>query len=75
MYNLNIQGIVYLVDPASSKAYTYDLSNPTEIGKIVWTNPKEDPRIDLLPLWESVLHAKLEAFALANTSGYECVPK
>jgi len=60
MYKLNIQGIVYLVDPATSNAYTYDLSNPTVIGKIVWVNPKEDPRIDLLPLWESVLQAKLE---------------
>ena len=80
MYKLNIQGIVYLVDPATSKAYTYDLSTvpsgQTEIGKIVWTDPKDDPRIDLLPSWMSILQAKLEAHrSNVPTLGYECDPK
>ena len=61
MYKLNIQGIVYLVDPATSKAYTYDLSDPIEIGKIAWDDPKKEPHIDLLPSWRSILQAKLEA--------------
>jgi hypothetical protein len=59
-YKLDIQGIVYLVDPASSKAYTYDLSNPTEIGKILWTDPKKNPHIELLDSWTSILQTKLD---------------
>lgn len=60
-YKLDIQGIVYLVDPATSTAYTYDLSSPTEIGKIVWVNPKDPPRIDLRADWASILTTKLES--------------
>jgi len=59
-YKLNIRGIVYLVDPATSKAYTYDLSEPTEIGHVSWTDSKQDPQIELLPGWQSILTAKLE---------------
>jgi hypothetical protein len=60
-YKLDVQGIVYLVDPATSKAYTYDLSNPTEIGKIVWTNPNTPPAIELLENWATILQAKVDA--------------
>jgi hypothetical protein len=60
-YKLDIQGIVYLVDPTTSKAYTYDLSNPTEIGKIIWTDPRQPPKIDLLEDWKSIMTAKSEA--------------
>ena len=56
-YKLEIQGIVYLVDPLTSKAYTYDLSNPTEIGKILWSDPKTPPQIELLENWVSILQA------------------
>ena len=66
MYKLNIQGIVYLIDPATSKAYTYDLSNPIEIGKVIWTDLKEEPRMDLLPSWKTILEHKLEAPALGE---------
>ncbi len=59
-YKLDIQGIVYLVDPVTSKAYTYDLSNPTEIGKILWSDPKATPQLELLENWASILQAKLE---------------
>ena len=59
-YKLDIQGIVYLVDPTTSKAYTYDLSNPTEIGKIIWTDPKLPPKIDLLADWKTIMTAKCE---------------
>jgi len=57
-YKLDIQGIVYLVDPATSNAYTYDLSSPTLVGKILWTNPKVVPTIELLPNWKEILTAK-----------------
>jgi len=60
-YKLNIQGIVYLVDPASSKAYLYDLSELTEIGKVIWSDPKQDPKIELLANWSEILAAKLES--------------
>jgi hypothetical protein len=57
-YKLDVQGIVYLIDPATSKAYTYDLEHPTEIGKIVWADPKDTPTIELLVDWKSILEAK-----------------
>lgn len=57
-YKLDIQGIVYLVDPATSNAYTYDLSSPTLVGKILWTDPKATPTIELLPTWKEILQAK-----------------
>jgi len=65
-YKLNIQGIVYLVDPATAKAYTYDLSDPTEIGQVIWTDSKQDPQIALLPDWQTILQAKLDALAAAT---------
>jgi hypothetical protein len=60
-YKLDIQGIVYLVDPATSTAYTYDLSNPTEIGKVIWTDSKAEPRIALRADWQEVMAAKMTA--------------
>jgi hypothetical protein len=60
-YKLDVQGIVYLVEAATSKAYTYDLSNPTEVGKIIWTDSKAGPSIELLADWSSILAAKLDA--------------
>ena len=59
-YKLDIQGIVYLVDPATSNAYTYDLSSPTLVGKILWTDPKATPTIELISTWQEILQAKLE---------------
>ena len=59
-YKLNIEGIVYLVDPQSSKAYLYDLSDLTEIGKVIWTDSKQDPKMELLSNWSEILAAKLE---------------
>ena len=60
-YKLDIQGIVYLIDPATTKAYTYDLANPTEVGTLVWKDPKAPPSIELKSDWLSILTAKLEA--------------
>jgi hypothetical protein len=59
-YKIDINGLVYLIDPVSCKAYTYDLSNPTEIGKIVWTDAKASPQIELLPNWSDILSSKLD---------------
>jgi hypothetical protein len=59
-YKLDIQGIVYLVDPATAKAYTYDVKSPTEIGTVVWADPKAAPSITLLPNWKDILTAKIE---------------
>ena len=59
-YKLDIQGIVYLVDPATAKAYTYDLTDPTEIGTVVWTDMKGSPTIELLPTWKDILTAKID---------------
>ena len=59
-YKVNVKGIVYLVDPATSVAYTYDLSDPTEIGKIVWTSPSVEPTIEYVENYMEVLTHKLE---------------
>lgn len=64
-YKLDIQGIVYLVDPNTAKAYTYDLKSPTEIGTVVWIDPKAAPKITLLPNWEHILAAKRDGVAPA----------
>lgn len=57
-YKLDIQGIVYLVDPTTSRAYTYDLEDPTEIGIISWIDPKAEPTIALRPDWQAVMTHK-----------------
>jgi hypothetical protein len=62
-YKLNIQGIVYLVDPTTSLAYTYDLSSPTEIGKVTWTDAKTEPLLVLKEGWAAIQQAKLDAMA------------
>jgi hypothetical protein len=58
-YKLSIQGIVYLVDPVTSTAYTYDLTAPTAVGKIIWADLKAEPRIELNSDWTETLAAKL----------------
>lgn len=58
-YKLDIQGIVYLVDPETAIAYTYDLTEPTAIGKLVWTDINAAPQIDLYPDWQEILRSKL----------------
>jgi hypothetical protein len=62
-YKLNIQGIVYLVDPVTSLAYTYDLSSPTEIGKVTWTDAKAEPQLTLKEGWAAIQQAKLDGLA------------
>lgn len=60
-YKLDIGGIVYLVDPVTAVAYTYDLEDPTEIGRVIWTDPKAPPRLERTANWEIILTAKLAA--------------
>lgn len=57
-YKLDVQGIVYLVNPANSTAYTYDIESPTEIGRVVWTDPAKPPRMEYLPTWRDIMSAK-----------------
>jgi len=54
-YKLAVDGIVYLVDPVTAIAYTYDLNNPLEIGRIIWTDPAAHPRLDLHDDWSAKL--------------------
>ena len=58
-YKLAISGIVYLVDPVTSTAYTYDLKNPTAIGTVLWTDPKSEPRLQLYDNWQQTLTEKM----------------
>ena len=57
-YKMDIQGIVYLVDPATSVAYTYDLTDPTPIGTLQWTSATTPPRIALYTDWSARMVAK-----------------
>lgn len=58
-YKMEVSGIVYLIDPATAMAYTYDLSAPTHIGHVQWVDPKTPPQLTLRPDWASVMTAKL----------------
>ena len=58
LYKLEISGIVYLVDPATTLAYTYDPIHPTEIGRVIWSNPQVSPKIELKEGWAAILEAK-----------------
>ena len=64
-YKMDIQGIVYLVDPATAIAHTYDLDDPTPIGVVSWTDMTCPPRIALYDDWAARLNAKLKAAAAA----------
>lgn len=57
-YKMDIQGIVYLVDPATAIAYTYDMSDPTPIGQVLWSSPTTLPRISLFDDALSLLATK-----------------
>ena len=58
-YKLAIGGIVYLVDPVTSTAYTYDMKKPTAIGTVVWSDPKSEPRINLYDNWQQIMAEKM----------------
>ncbi len=58
-YKLSIGGIVYLVDPITSTAYTYDMKKPTAIGTVVWSDPKSEPRINLYDNWQQIMAEKM----------------
>ena len=57
-YKLDVQGIVYLVNPTNSTAYTYDIESPTEIGRVVWTDPSKTPSMEFLPTWRDIMNTK-----------------
>jgi hypothetical protein len=66
-YKLDVQGIVYLVDPTTSIAYTYDLEAPVAMGKLIWTDPRDLPQIQLREDWQSVLTNKLSSTGTTAT--------
>ncbi len=66
-YKLDVQGIVYLIDPQTADAYTYDLSHPVKIGKISWLSTKADPTLQLQEDWQTVLHEKKQADQKCDT--------
>ena len=43
LYKLNVQGIVFLVDPITAIAYRYDTTEP--VGHIVWADINSEPRL------------------------------
>jgi hypothetical protein len=67
-YKMDIQGIVYLVDPATAIAHTYDLDDPTPIGVVAWTDMTCPPRIALYDDWTARLDAKLKATTATATA-------
>jgi hypothetical protein len=58
-YKMDIHGIVYLIDPQTSNAYTYDLDHPVKIGKVDWKNPKQAATILLEENWKEILQKKM----------------
>ena len=66
-YKLDVQGIVYLVNPANSIAYTYNISNPVEIGKVIWSDPTSPPRMEFLPTWQTIMDTE-------KVSGLSVIP-
>jgi hypothetical protein len=45
LYKLNVQGIVFLVDPITATAYRYDTTE--SVGQIIWTDINTEPRLIL----------------------------
>ena len=62
-YKLDIRGIVYLVDTVTTFAYTYDLSNPTKVGKVIWTDSSKPPTIEFLPNIADIMAKKVTEMA------------
>lgn len=62
-YKLDIRGIVYLVDTVTAFAYTYDLSNPTKVGKVIWTDSSKPPTIEFLPNIADIMAKKVTEMA------------
>jgi hypothetical protein len=62
-YKLDIRGIVYLVDTVTTLAYTYELSNPTEVGKVIWTDSSKPPTIEFLPNIADIMAKKVTEMA------------
>lgn len=65
-YKLDIRGIVYLVDTVTAIAYTYDLSNPTKVGKVIWTDTSKPPTIEFLPNIDDIMAKKVTEMAATS---------
>ena len=58
LYKLEVCGIVYLIDPNTSYAYTYDIADPTAIGIVQWENIMTPPIIQFFPNLKEIMDAK-----------------
>jgi hypothetical protein len=67
-YKMDVQGIVYLVDPTTTIAYTYDLTDPTPVGTIQWTDISSPPRIVLYDDYATSLEEKMKAVAVTSAT-------
>lgn len=68
LYKLDVGGIVYLVDPATQTAYTYDPTNPLEVGRIEWPTLHEAPRIVFHDGYRAKLEQRLAAWVAAQNA-------
>jgi hypothetical protein len=62
---MDINGIVYLIDPATTNAYTYDTVDPTLIGRVISGTAPGTFDIELVADWETVLRHKIDRTAVA----------
>jgi hypothetical protein len=73
-YKMDVQGIVYLVDPATAIAYTYDLTDPTPIGTVQWTDISAPPRITLYDDWSARLSEKMKGVTATAADTITTIP-
>jgi len=59
-YKLEIHGIVYLVNTKTMTAHLYDVTSPTEIGKVIWDSIQEKPSIAFHSNWKQILQQKFD---------------
>ena len=59
LYKFEINGIVYLIDPKTATAYTYDIETPIPIGNIIRT-PSGQIDIQYREDWHTVQQDKLD---------------
>jgi hypothetical protein len=67
LYKMDINGIVYLIDPATTNAYTYDTVDPTLIGRVIAGAAPGTFDIELVADWEAVLRHKIDRTAVTTT--------
>jgi|GEM_PF-6177531 len=64
-YKLCCEGIVYLIDPKTAAAYTYDLNAPLKIGQLIWENQTTQPSVKLDADWQQKLAIRRQTYEAA----------